>query len=483
MRLVLRNGNVVTPGGIVRGGILAEDGVVTYVGPDSVLPRDADTIDAEGKWVIPGVIDPHVHVGVGPADATIDRIRSHWETESRGAAHKGVTTLISFQGGSPIPMREPHVPMLEQQIRWAEEVSYTDFAFHAIMQTQEHLDEEEELARRGVVGFKHFYTAYKPGKDATADQITIGYTDDAMLYDSFDRVARINAEGGLAIGMIHAEDADICALLEQRLRAAGRTDLAAWAEGRPNVACLIRSEAATEIAHAVGAPLYIVHVTTAEEVDLLRRLQASGYRVSAETCIHYLTHTMDMESRHGCLPKVIPSIKSAADREALWRGLQDGTLTAVGTDHCAWTRTEKLGATGKVFDNIWDALPGMPCVEYLLPAMLTFGVRTGRISWEQLARVLSESTARRFGLYPRKGVIAVGSDADYVVVDPARRATVTPEYHRASVADWSIYDGWEFVGMPETTVIRGEVIVERGEVVGSPGHGTYVRAARVATPA
>jgi dihydroorotase-like cyclic amidohydrolase len=378
-------------------------------------------------------------------------------------------------------MRDPHVPMLERQIGWAGEVSYTDFAFHAIMQTQEHLDEEEEeLARRGVVGFKHFYTAYKPGKDATADQITIGYTDDAMLYDSFDRVARINAEGGLAIGMIHAEDADVCALLEGRLRAAGRTDLAAWAEGRPNVACLIRSEAAAEIAQTVGAPLYIVHVTTAEEVDLLRRVQASGYRVSAETCIHYLTHTMDMESRHGCLPKVIPSIKSAADREALWRGLQDGTLTAVGTDHCAWTRTEKLGPSGKVFDNIWDALPGMSCVEYLLPAMLTFGVRTGRISWELLARVLSENTARRFGLYPRKGVIAVGSDADYVVVDPAKRATVTPEYHRASVTDWSIYDGWEFVGMPETTVIRGEVIVERGEIVGSPGHGTYVRAAPVA---
>jgi dihydropyrimidinase len=477
MRLILRNGQVVTPAGIVRGGIVAEDGVITYIGADSALPSGGETIDAEGKWVIPGVIDPHVHIGVGPSNATMDRIRACWESESRGAAHKGVTTIISFQGGSPIPMREPHVPMLEQQIQWAEEASYGDFAFHAIMQTQEHLDEQPELARRGVVGFKHFYTAYKPGADATADQISIGYTDDGMLYDSFERIGRLVAEGELAMGMIHAEDADICAFLEARLRADGRTDLAAWAEGRPNVACLTRSASAAEIAHVVGCPLYIVHVTSAEEVDLLRRLQAAGYRVYGETCIHYLTHTMDMEDRHGCLPKVIPSIKSAADREALWRGLVDGTLTTVGTDHCAWTREEKLGASGKVFGNIWEALPGMPCMEYLLPAMLTFGVRPGRLGIEDLARIMSENAARRFGLYPRKGVLAVGSDADYVVVDPNKRAVVTPEYHRGWISDWSIYDGWEFIGMPETTVIRGELVVDRGEIVGSPGHGTYVGAA------
>lgn len=480
MRLVLRNGLVVTPTGIVRGGIVAQDGVITQIGADSTLPGGAETIDAEGKWVIPGVIDPHTHIGVGPADATIDRIRACWESESRGAAHKGVTTIVSFQGGSPIPMREPHVPMLEQQIQWAEEASYADFAFHAIMQTQEHLDEQPELARRGVVGFKHFYTAYKPGADATADQISIGYTDDGMLYDSFERIGRLAAQGEHVLGMIHAEDADICAFLEARLRAEGRVDLAAWAEGRPNVACLNRSASAAEIAHAVGCPLYIVHVTTAEEVDLLRRLQAAGYRVYGETCIHYLTHTMDMEDRHGCLPKVIPSIKSAADREALWRGLVDGTLTTVGTDHCPWTREEKLGPSGKVFGNIWEALPGMPCMEYLLPAMLTFGVRPGRLGIEDVARILSENAARRFGLYPRKGVLAVGSDADFVVVDPGKRAVVTPEYHRGWITDWSIYDGWEFVGMPETTVIRGELVVERGEIVGSPGHGTYVGAASVA---
>jgi dihydropyrimidinase/dihydroorotase len=477
MRLVLRNGLVVTPAGVVRGGIVADDGVIAFVGADSALPGDAEAIDAGGKWVLPGVIDPHTHIGVGPADATVDRIRACWETESRGAAHKGVTTIVSFQGGSPIPMRDPHVPWLEQQIAWAEEVSYTDFMFHAIMQTEEHLGEQEALARRGVVGFKHFYTAYKPGRDATADQISIGYTDDGALYESFASLAALRRDGANVVGMIHAEDADICARLEAKLRAAGRNDLAAWAEARPGIACLIRSAAAAEIARETGCPLYIVHISTAEEVELVRRMRAEGVPVHGETVVHYLTHTRDLETRHGCWPKVIPALKSAADRDALWRGLADGTLTTIGTDHCTWTRSEKEGPAARQFENIWGALPGMTGMECLLPALLTFGVRPGRITIEDVARVTAENVARRFGLYPRKGVLQVGADADFVVVDPEARATVTDDYYLGWIRDWSIFHGWEFVGMPETTVIRGEVVVDRGEIVGRPGHGRYAGAA------
>jgi dihydropyrimidinase len=475
MQLVLRNGLVVTPTGILRGGIVSEDGVITHIGVDSTLPSGGQTIDAAGHWVLPGVIDPHTHIGTGPGSATLDRLRNEWETESRGAVHKGVTTILSFQGGSPIPMEEPHIPMLEQQIAWADEVSYADFAFHAIMQTPEHLDEQPGLAERGVVGFKHFYTAYKPGRDQTAEKISIGYTDDGILFDSFARLGRLKADGAHVLAMIHAEDADICAVLEQELRAAGRTDLAAWAEARPAVACLVRSEAAAEISMVTGCPLYIVHITTAQEVELVRRLRAAGYPIYGETCISYLTHTKDMEERHGCYPKVIPSIKSKEDQAALWRGLADGTLTTLGTDHCAWTKDEKELGTGKQFNNIWTALPGMTGMECLLPVAMTFGVRAGRLSVEDVARICSENPARRFGLYPRKGVLQVGSDADYVVVDPDKRATVDDDYYRASVRDWSIYHGWEFQGMPVTTVIRGEVMVENGDIVGASGHGRYAR--------
>lgn len=475
--LVLRNGRIVTPTGIVEGGIVAEDGVITHIGSTAGLPSGGDTIDAGGKWVLPGVIDPHTHIGTGPSSATLDRLRNEWESESRAAVHKGVTTILSFQGGSPIPMDEPHIGMLERQIAWAEEVSYADFAFHAIMQTQEHLDEQPGLAERGVVGFKHFYTAYKPGRDQTAEKISIGYTDDGMLYDSFDRLGRLRAEGANVLAMIHAEDADICAILEQRLRAEGRTDLAAWAEARPAVACLIRSAAAAEISKVTGCPLYIVHITTAGEVELVRRLRAQGYPIYGETCISYLTHTMDMEERHGCHPKVIPAIKSAADQDALWRGLMDGTLTTVGTDHCAWTKDEKELGTGQQFANIWTALPGMTGMECLLPVLMTFGVRRRVLSIEDVARICSENPARRFGLYPHKGVLQVGSDADYVIIDPEKEALVDDDYYRGSVRDWSIYHGWRFRGMPETTVVRGEVVVERGEVKAQPGGGRYARAA------
>jgi dihydroorotase-like cyclic amidohydrolase len=187
-----------------------------------------------------------------------------------------------------------------------------------------------------------------------------------------------------------------------------------------------------------------------------------------------------MEAEYGCLPKVIPALKGRADREALWQGLADGTLTTLGTDHATWTREEKLGPDGRVHDNIWGALPGMTGMECLLPALMTFGVRPGRLSIEQVARICSENPARRFGLYPRKGVLQVGSDADYVVVDPEKQATVDDDYYKAWISDWSIYHGFEFRGMPETTVIRGEAVVERGEIVGRPGHGTYVGAAALA---
>lgn len=476
MRLILKNGQIVTPTGIVEGGIVAEDGVIVHIGANATLPSNGEVIDADGKWVLPGVIDPHTHIGTGPAGATLDRIRAAWETESRAAVHKGVTTIISFQGGSPIPMSEPHGPMLERQIGWAEEVSYADFAFHAIMQTEEHLDEQEALSKRGVVGFKHFYTAYKPGRDATREQITIGYTDDGMLYESFERLGRLRADGARVLGMIHAEDADVCAYLEGRLKAAGRMDLAAWAEARPNVACLIRSESAAEISNGTGCPLYIVHITTAEETALVRRLRAQGYPIYGETVIHYLTHTMDMEERHGCYPKVIPAIKSAADRTALWQGLADGTLTTLGTDHCAWTKAEKEGPEARQFGNIWGSLPGMTGLECLLPVILTFGVHRGLLSLEQVARICSENPARLFGLYPRKGVLQVGSDADFVVVDPTKESVVDDDYYRGSVRDWSIYHGWRFRGAAETTVIRGELVVDRGKIVGSPGFGRYAGA-------
>jgi allantoinase len=273
---------------------------------------------------------------------------------------------------------------------------------------------------------------------------------------------------------VHAEDADICYQCEEKVKASGRADLGAWAEARPALACLIRSMAAAEIARATQCPLYVVHVTTREEVALLRRLKREGLPIIGEAVIHYLTHTADLESRHGCLPKVIPSIKSEADRLELWRGLADGTLTTVGTDHCARPRDVKLGPRGEVRNNIWSSLPGMPGMEYLLPVMMTWGVRAGLLSIEEIARLCSENPARAFGLYPRKGVLTPGADADIIIVDPLRKQIVDEEYHLGSVRDWSIYDGYEFVGLPVTTILRGRVMVENGEVVGSSGVGRYV---------
>lgn len=473
MRLGVTNGKIVTPAGVLDGAMVSEDGVISYIGTAAGCPRCDHLIDANGHWVLPGVIDPHVHIGTASVEGSLDALRIGWLEDSRGAVHKGVTTILSFQGGSPIPMDAPHVPMLEQHIQWAEEVSYADFGFHAIMQSPEHIREQRDLASRGVVGFKHFYTAYKPGREQLAERIAIGYTDDAMLFESFENLAGLRAEGAHVLGMVHAEDADICALSEARVRATGRRDLAAWAEARPGVACIARSAAAAEIARATGCPLYIVHVSTATEVELLRRLRAAGYPVCGEACMSYLTHTQDMEREVGSYPKVIPPIRSAADRAALWRGLVDGTLETLGTDHVAWTKMQKEGRGGQ-FDNIWEALPGLSGLECLLPVVVTLGVQRRLLSMPDVARICSENPARRFGLYPRKGVLEVGSDADFLVVDTETWITIDDNYYQGLVSDWSIYHGWRVCGVPRMTVSRGDLMVENGEIVGDPGHGRCV---------
>ena len=155
-------------------------------------------------------------------------------------------------------------------------------------------------------------------------------------------------------------------------------------------------------------------------------------------------------------------------------GLADGTLATLGSDHVSFTRLQKEGSEGRQFGNIWSSMRGMAGMECLLPVMMTLGVRTGRLGMEHVARICSENVARRFGLYPRKGVLQVGSDADLVIVDPSKRATVDDQYFRGGVTDWSIYHGFEFYGMPETTVIRGELVVHETSIVGKPGYGTYV---------
>lgn len=461
--LVINNGRVVTPEGVIYGGVAVEDGIITHVGSDSSLPQGKRVIDAQGHFVIPGLIDPHVHMGAGFLGTAEERLTTQFAQETDGAIHGGVTTLGHFLSAT---MGTPLLPSLDMTIRVGEQRSYIDFFCHACVVDDGHLAEQPELCRRGVTSFKHFFNAYK-GREGMGKYAPC---DEGMLFRSFEFLAKY---GYPAVGMVHCEEMDIIYVLLDRLQAAGRNDCKAWTEGRPAFVEYMRMVHAFEIAKATGATLYCVHISCAEGVDLVAEVRRQGYRFYGETCPAYLTHTCEMEEQIGCWGKVNTTLKYARDNERLWRGILDGGISCIATDHAGYSREAKEQGGGK-HNNIWKSWPGL-CggMEHMLPVMMTFGVNAGRISIEDMVKVCSTNTAKIFGLYPRKGVLSPGADADIVIVDPEKEAIVDDKFYHCR-SEFSIYEGWKFKGMARTTIVRGQVMMEDYQTVGKSGTGRYL---------
>jgi dihydroorotase-like cyclic amidohydrolase len=461
--LVIKNGRIITPGGIIYGGIGIKDGTIVYVGSNYGLPQSKRVLDAREDFVIPGLIDPHVHLAGGAWPSQEEGLRAQFKAETDGALHGGVTSLGHFV---VTPIGTSLVPLLETTISIGEELSHIDFFCHVIIMDEGHIDEEPELFRRGVTSFKHMFNAYR-GAEGMGK---LGPCDEGMLFRSFEFIAK---QGYPALGMCHCEEMDIVFVLMERLRQAGRNDLLAWTEARPNFVEHMRIAHALNIARSARCPLYIAHISTTEGAELVAEERRRGYPIWGETCPHYLTHTGDMEAEIGCWGKVNPSLKYPKDNDALWLQIRNGGITSIATDHGTNTREYKEQGGGK-HNNIWNSRP-IICggMEHMLPVMMTHGVNAGRISMEDLVRVSSSSTARVFGLYPRKGCLSPGSDADIVIVDPAKEAVINQDFYHCQV-EFGIYSGWKVKGMARTTIVRGEVVLEDYVTVGKPGHGKYL---------
>lgn len=460
--LVIKNGRVITPEGVIYGGVGVEGSTIVCVSSDSTLPKASRTLDAEGHFVIPGLIDPHVHMAGGTWPTLAEGLQAQFTRETEGAIHGGVTTVGHFLSAT---IGTNLLPSLETVIDIGEKLSYIDFFCHACIVDEGHIAEQPELCNRGVTSFKHFFNAYKGaegmGKFAPCDE--------GMLYRSFEFLAKW---GYPALGMCHCEEMDIVFLLMDLMKKEGRNDLLAWTEARPNFIEAMRIAHALEIAKATKCPFYVVHISTAEGVEIVAQARRQGYPVWGETCPHYLTHIGDMEEQIGCWGKVNPSLKYPKDIEALWHQMRAGGITNLGTDHGTNTLAYKEQGGGK-HNNIWDSRPVI-CggMEQLLPIMMTYGVNAGRISMEDLVRIGSTNNAKVFGLYPRKGVLAPGSDADIVIVDPSKELVINEDFYHCQ-CDFSIYGGWKVKGMAQTTIVRGEVVMENYETIGRPGHGKY----------
>jgi dihydropyrimidinase len=449
---VIKNGIVVTPRGTIIGGVAVKGEQIIAVGFDKLLPDAARFIDAKGGYVIPGLIDIHYHLGAG---GPLERIESDFKTETPGAVLNGVTTVSSM-----LASLGSYTSLAPRVIEWGRGKSHVNYALHGAIETPPHFEELRQLCEMGMCRFKMFYTAYKGEEGRKIGQLGC---DDGMVYRAFEFFADY---GFPAIATLHCEEQDIMDLLQPRYENK-RNDLAAWTEARPDFIEAMSLDSAAWIAKATGAPAHIAHMSTREAVEELARWQKAGVRIYGETTPAYLT--LSKFDNIGVWGKINPPLREKDDQEAIWAALRDGVITTMGTDTCPYTRKEKEQG-----GDLWSALPGFATgVEVFCSVMITEGVRKGRLSLEQMVKVTSEGAARLLNLYPRKGALVPGADADLVIVDPEKEAVIHGKDLLTRAKEWSPFEGMKVKGMPVFTMVMGKIVSENRELVGKP-NGRFV---------
>ena len=452
---------MVTPQGVGAWDVGVEGERIVAVAAPGTLPREvARVVDAAGKLVIPGGIDPHVHCSwpipmPGQPQPTLS---GNPEQVSRAALWGGTTTLVDFA------VWEPGLT-LARAIEDKEKVwrqGFTDYGLHVMLQgavPPEVIDQIPEAIQSGFASFKIFTTDVRPiGKGR---MIRLGH-----LWAIMDKAAR---HGGILA--IHAEDDDLVMYMYERLEREGRTDI----EHMP----LVHSAMSEDISfrrvlrlarYVEGSAVYFVHVSAGAGVEAIAEARGEGHAIYGETLHHYATFTAEAYLRpDGVTFHTYPSLKHEADRQQLWTGLKNGTLSTVATDELCTPRAIKVRSR-----HIADATGGHVGVETRLPIIYTEGVSKRGMSLERFVAVTSSNAAKILGLYPRKGAIAPGSDADLVVFDPTVRRTLSSAELHGS--DYSAWDGWEVHGWPSAVILRGKLVVDNGKLAGQAGDGRRVSA-------
>lgn len=447
--LIVRGGRVVLPdAGVQEIDIAVQDGLIAaYLAPGSEVEAKA-TIDASSKVVLPGVIDPHTHLGLGDPE-------TDYLTETKAAALAGVTTVLNFlMSGDPY-----ETEYRVNRIR-ADSQAYVDFGLHAVVSTREQIAEMDRyIGEFGVTSFK-FFMSFRGEEGSYIGLLPI---DDGVMFELFEA---IGARPGSVVA-VHTENIEVVWSIRQRLQDSGRDDLKAWSESRPAFTEAEAAVRAMMFAYETGAAAYIVHTSTEETLNEVRNFRERGGVIHVETCPHYLTHTYD--SPVGTLGKQNPPLRGPDDQEALWEAISDGTIDTIGSDHAPRLGDRKQG-------TVWTASPGQPNMPLILPVMLSEGVNARGLPLERVAEVTSANVARIFGLWPQKGSLRIGADADLVIADLEAERTVTPDALQGR-ADYSIYDGMTLQGWPELTMVRGIVVSRDGQVVSQPGQGRFIHRA------
>jgi allantoinase len=439
--VLISNARILREGKLVRGNILVAGARIKSV-TEKKRPNADETVDAKGRIVIPGLVDGHAHL-YDPAFV----YREDFTSGTSAAAAGGVTTVVEMVLTTPVDSPDRVRVKIEEGRR----SSIIDFSLHAGMMSLNNLANIKPITELGVRSFKTF--TCKPY-----------YADDHTLM-SLMRETSMNQ----SILDVHAEDETVANENLKRLQAEGRKDPMAHAEWKPNLAEELAVKKLIQFAHGIGARVHVSHLSTREGVEAIRKAKRGGVKITAETCPHYLTFTRNDMKKQGPYLKMNPSLKGPKDVDALWRGLRNGAVDIVTSEHAPGTRAEKEPG----WTNIWKAWGGVPAIETMLPVLLSEGVNKHRLTLATLQRVCCENPARIFGFYPRKGIIREGADADLVVVDlNVKRKVRAGDLHQK--VEWTPYEGWMMKGWPVLTMRRGEITFQDGEVLAKPGSAEFL---------
>ena len=449
------NGDVVTETGILQVDVGINGGKVAALLARETVATAGEVIDVAGKLLIPGAIDIHFHCR---APAYPDR--GDFATETRAAAAGGVTTIFEMPISKPCCATGA---IFRSRKALGEADAYVNFALYGAPGL---LDRKEivDMANEGAIGFKIFMTGAPAGRNDEFEGLCLPQVPE--LYQAMKLVA----ETGL-VCVVHAENDQLLEWHTAQLMAAKRNDVAAHGESRPPHVEALAVATLMALNQTAGMRLHIAHMTSKETLDVYRQFKQAGAKATAETCPQYLFFTeADME-RVGPYAKINPPLRKQEDVDALWSGIDDGTLMAVTTDHSPFTVEEKERAR----TDIWRTPPGAPGVEELVLGMMDAALK-GRLSIQKAVELISTNGAKRFGIYPQKGTIAVEADADLVIYDPHETTTIQQDmlFSKAKACD-KLYEGMTFQGKVQRTIVNGQTVFVDGQVVGKRGGGKFVR--------
>jgi len=425
--------------GTYEGGLFTENGAVSKIGKETSLPQTKVTIDAEGKLVIPGLVDLHVHFREPGFTQKED-----FSTGTRAAAAGGVTTVLDEPNNNPVTSSTEALRAKKVLVK---EKAYVDYLFEMAVYA-EGLDEVQAASSMGINTFAFF--------DELGGTST-GMDDTGVLYEALKRVKMVD---GLAL--LNCRESDLVIATMRKTREKGSGNLMDYNNHFPHVAESAGGAKRILLAHNVRARAHFREVSTAETVEMLRHLKPYRGDISAEVRPDHLVLNHENTSDLGPYAQQWTPIRTRQNQEALWGALNDGTVNIIASDHATHTVEEKNSG----WENIWESPPGLPAIESMLPILLT-AVNEGKTSLERVISATTANPAKRLGLYPRKGCIAVGSDADLVVIDTRKERKITADEMYAK-SKWTPYEGWTTFGAVEATILRGVPVYQQGKIVSEP---------------